>query len=90
MEKPSFGFVLVFILLSLLFLSNSYKLWFKTDAYYQELRDSLDRTPGYFKNFFSRRIENRRRWETEQKIFSLFGIAAVLIANVMVIRAYLG
>jgi hypothetical protein len=90
MEKPSFGFVLVFILLSLLFLSNSYKLWFKTDAYYQELRDSLDRAPGYFKNFFSRRLENRRRWETEQKIFSLFGIAAVLIANVMVIRAYLG
>lgn len=90
MIQPSLGFVLVFILLSVLFLSNSYKLWFKTDAYYQELRDSLDRTPIYFKQFFVKRLENRKRWEIEQKIFSLFGVAAVVMANIMVIRAYIG
>ena len=41
MEKPPFGFVLVFLLFSLLFLSNTYKLWFKTDSYYQDIYNSL-------------------------------------------------
>lgn len=90
MEKPTFGFVFVFILLSLLFLSNSYKLWFKTDAYYQEMRDSLERMPTFIRDFFMGRFENRNRWVMEQKIFSLIGVVAVVIANVMVVTAYLG
>lgn len=39
--QPSLGFVLVFLLFSLLFLRNSYKLWFKTDEYYQDISDTL-------------------------------------------------
>ena len=92
MEKPPFGFVLVFLLFSLLFISNSYKLWFKTEEYYKDLYNSLtnEKTPYPFKNFFLKRLENRKRWEVEQKLFSLLGIVADLAADVMVVMAYFG
>lgn len=92
MTRPPFGFVIVFLLFSLLFLSNSYKLWFKTDEYYKDLYKSLtnERTPYPFKDFFLKRLENRKRWEVEQKIFSFIGIAAVIVADVLVVAAWLG
>ena len=92
MEKPPFGFVLVFLLFSLLFLSNTYKLWFKTDAYYQDIYNSLtnEKTPYPFKNFFLKRLENRKRWELGQKIFSLIGFVAVVSMDVFVVTAWLG
>ncbi len=37
---PSLGFVLVFLLFSVLFFYNSYRLWFKTDTYYQDIYNS--------------------------------------------------
>jgi len=88
-DKPPFGFVLVFIIFSLLFISNTYKLWFKTDAYYQEIYDNLTRTPYPFKDFFLRRLENRKRWEVEQKIFSVIGLVAVVVADVIVVAAWM-
>ncbi|MCA2001669.1 MAG: hypothetical protein LDL51_07385 [Chloroflexi bacterium] len=90
-EKPPFGFVLVFLLFSLLFFFNTYKLWFKTDSYYRDLYNSLtnEKTPYPFKNFFLKRLENRKRWEAEQKIFSAFGLAAVIGADVLVMMAYI-
>lgn len=91
MTQPSLGFVLIFLFFSLMFISNSYKLWFKTDAYYQDLYNSLtnERTPYPFKNFFLKRLENKDSWIFWQKVFSLLGIAAVLVADVLVIMAYL-
>ncbi|HSG41566.1 MAG TPA: hypothetical protein VLA72_00280 [Anaerolineales bacterium] len=91
MTSPSLGFVLIFLFFSLLFISNSYKLWFKTDEYYQDLYHSLtnERTPYPFKNFFLRRLENKDGWIFWQKAFSLIGIAAVLAADVLVITAWL-
>ncbi len=91
-EKPPLGFVIAFLLFSLLFLSNSYKLWFKTDEYYKDLYNSLTnaKTPYPFKNFFLKRLQNRKRWEMEQKIFSLIGLVAVIGMDVLVVMAYLG
>lgn len=91
-QQVPLGFVIAFLLFSLLFLSNSYKLWFKTDEYYKDLYNSLtnEKTPYPFKNFFLKRLENRKRWEVEQKIFSLIGIAAVVGMDVFVVMAYLG
>jgi hypothetical protein len=88
--RPSLGFVILFLLFSLLFLSNSYKLWFKTDEYYQSIYNSLTREPSVypFRNFFLKRVENRQSWILWQKIFSLLGIAAVLAADVLVVVAY--
>ena len=90
MAQPSIGFVLIFLLFSLLFFSNSYKLWFKTDTYYQDLYNSLtnERTPYPFKNFFLKRLGNKESWIFWQKIFSLIGIVAVLAADVLVVMAY--
>ena len=88
-EKPPFGFVLVFLLFSLLFLSNTYKLWFKTDSYYKDVYDSLVRSPVPFKQFFLKRLENRKRWEVEQKIYSIIGFIAVIGADVLVIAAWM-
>ncbi len=88
-EKPPFGFVLVFLLFSLLFLSNTYKLWFKTDSYYKDVYNSLLRSPVPFKQFFLKRLENRKRWEVEQKIFSVIGFIAVIGADVLVVMAFL-
>ena len=90
-DKPPFGFVLVFLLFSLLFFSNTYKLWFKTDSYYQDVYNSLTRSPSLypFKDFFVRRLENRKRWEMEQKIFSAIGIFAVVGADIIVIAAWM-
>jgi hypothetical protein len=53
-DHPSLGFVLVFLLFSLLFLSNTYKLWFKTETYYQDIYNSLTREPSIypFRKFF--------------------------------------
>jgi len=86
----SLGFVIIFLLFSLLFLSNSYKLWFKTDEYYQELYNSLakENSPYPFRNFFLKRLENKGSWLLWQKVFSLLGIAAVLAADVLVVMAY--
>jgi hypothetical protein len=92
MIQPSIGFVLIFLLFSGLFFSNSYKLWFKTDEYYQDLYNSLTnkRTPYPFKNFFLRRLENKNSWILWQKVFSVIGILAVLAADVLVIIAWIG
>ena len=89
-DKPSFGFVLIFLLFSGLFLSNTYKLWFKSDSYYQDIYNSLTRSPSLypFKDFFLKRLENRKRWEVEQKIFSVIGFVAVIGADVLVLSAW--
>jgi hypothetical protein len=91
MNKPPFGFVLVFLLFSLLFLSNTYKLWFKTDSYYRDIYNSLTRSPSLypFKDFFLKRLENRKRWEVEQKIFSVIGLVAVIGADVLVVMVWM-
>lgn len=92
MTQPSLSFVVIFLLFSLLFLSNSYKLWFKTDEYYQSIYNSLTREPSVypFRDFFLKQVENKQRWILWQKVFSLFGIVAVLAADVLVVTAYLG
>ncbi len=89
--QPSLGFVLVFLLFSMLFLRNSYKLWFKTDEYYQDIYNSLTREPSIypFRGFFLKRMENKTNWVLWQKVFSLLGILAVLVADVLVVRAYM-
>ena len=90
MVQPSLGFVLVFLLFSLLFLSNSYKLWFRTDEYYHDIYNSLTRQPSIypFREFFLERMENKKSWVFWQKVFSLLGILAVLLADVLVVMAY--
>jgi hypothetical protein len=87
----SLGFVILFLLFSLLFLRNTYKLWFKTDAYYQDIYNSLTREPSIypFREFFLRWIENKERWVLWQKIFSLLGLAAVIAADLLVIMAWM-
>ena len=87
----SLGFVIVFLLFSLLFLSNSYKLWFKTDEYYQSIYNSLTAQPSLypFKDFFLKRMENKQSWAFWQKAFSMLGILAILGADVLVVMAYL-
>ena len=89
--KPPFGFALVFLLFSMLFLSNTYKLWFKTDSYYQDVYNSLTRSPSLypFKEFFLKRLENKKRWEVEQKIFSAIGFVAVIGADVLVVLIFM-
>ena len=91
MTQPSLGFVIIFLLFSLLFLSNSYKLWFKTEAYYQDIYNSLTREPSLypFKDFFLKRMEDKQSWILWQKVFSLVGILAVLAADVLVIMAWM-
>jgi hypothetical protein len=91
MTQPSLGFVIVFLIFSLLFFSNSYKLWFKTDEYYQSIYNSLTREPSLypFREFFLKRMENKRSWVFWQKVFSAFGILAVLTADVLVLMAYI-
>jgi len=88
--QPSFGFVIVFLLFSLLFFSTSYKLWFKTDEYYQSIYNSLTYEPSLypFRDFFLRRMENKQSWILWQKVFSAFGILAVLAADVLVVMTF--
>jgi hypothetical protein len=89
--QPSLLFVIVFLLFSLMFFSNSYRLWFKTDQYYQDLYNGLNREPPIypFSKFFLRRMENKPRWVLWQKIFSVLGVLAVLAADILMVRAYL-
>ena len=91
MIQPSPGFVIVFLLFSLLFLSNTYKLWFKTDEYYQDIYNSLTREPSIypFRKFFLKRMENKPDWVLWQKVFSTIGLTAVIIADSLVIIAWL-
>ena len=92
LSKPSLGFVLLFLLFSFIFISNSYKLWFRTDQYYEDVYNSLAREPSIypFRNFFLKRMENKQRWIIWQKIFSAVGILAVVVADILVVRAYFG
>jgi hypothetical protein len=89
--QPSLGFVIAFLLFSLLFLSNSYKLWFKTDRYYEDIYNSLTREPTIypFRDFFRKRMENKQGWVLWQKIFSLIGMVAVLAADVLIVMAFI-
>lgn len=91
LTQPSLGFVLVFLFFSLLFFRNTYKLWFRTDSYYQDIYNSLAREPSIypFREFFLKRMENKERWVLWQKLFSLLGLAAVIAADVLVVRAYI-
>jgi hypothetical protein len=92
MIQPSLGFVLVFLLFSLLFFRNTYRLWFKTDAYYQDIYNSLAREPSIypFQQFFLKRMENKEGWVLWQKGFSILGIMAVLVADVLIVIAWIG
>jgi len=83
--------VIVFLLFSLMFLSNSYRLWFRTDQYYQDIYNSLTREPSVvpMRDFFLKRMENKQRWILWQKLFSAVGIAAVVAADILIVRAYL-
>lgn len=89
--RPSLGFVIVFLLFSLIFLSNTYKLWFKPDQYYQDIYNSLIREPSIypFRKFFLKRMENKKSWVLWQRVFSMLGILAVIGADILVIVAYL-
>jgi hypothetical protein len=89
---PSLGFVIVFLLFSLLFLSNTYRLWFKTDQYYEDIYNSLTREPSLypFKQFFLKRMENKKSWVMWQKLFSILGLLAVILADTLVIGAWIG
>jgi hypothetical protein len=89
--QPSLGFVIAFLLFSLLFFRNTYKVWFKTDEYYQDIYDSLNREPSIypFRKSFLRRMENKQQWVLWQKGFSLLGILAVLAADVLMVMAYI-
>lgn len=88
MQTPPLSFAILFLLFSLIFLSNTYKLWFKTESYYQDVYNSLTRTPVPFKGFFLKRLENRKRWEVQQKIFSAIGFVVVIGADILVMMAY--
>ncbi len=90
-DQPSLTFVVLFLLFSLVFLRNTYKLWFKTSQYYQDIYNSLTREPSIypFREFFLRRMENKERWVLWQKVFSLLGLVAVIAADVLVVMAYL-
>ncbi len=92
MTQPPLSFVIIFLLFSLLFISNSYKLWFKTEEYYKDLYASLtnEKIPLPFKGFFLKRLENKQSWLFWQKAFSLLGIVAVVGMDVLVVSAYLG
>lgn len=89
--QPSLGFVLAFLFFSLLFLRNTYKLWFHADSYYQDIYNSLAAQPSIypFREFFLKRMENKERWMLWQKVFSVLGLAAVIVADVIVVRTYL-
>ena len=91
LTPPSPGFVDVFLLFSLLFFRNTYKLWFNTDEYYQDIYNILTREPSIyaFRQFFLRRMESKERWVGWQKGFSLLGLIAVIAADVLVVLAYL-
>lgn len=86
-----FSFVLVFLLFSLMFFLNSYKLWFRTDQYYEELYQSLSRpnSPYPFRDFFLKGLQNKKQWVLRQKLFSALGLAAVLAADVFVVMMWL-
>ena len=43
-----------------------------------------------FADDFLRRLENRKRWEVEWKIFSEVGFIAVITMDIMVMMAYIG
>jgi hypothetical protein len=90
LTQPSLGFVIVFLFFSLLFLRSTYKLWLKTDEYYQDIYNSLTREPSIypFRQFFLQRIQNKQRWVLWQKSFSLLGLVAVVAADVLVVIAY--
>ena len=91
LSRPSLGFVILFLLFSLIFITNSYRLWFKTDQYYQDIYNSLAREPSIypFRKFFLKRMENKQRWILWQKVFSILGILAVLVADILIVQAYL-
>jgi hypothetical protein len=91
LDKTPFAFVLAFLVFSGIFLSNTYKLWFKTDIYYQDIYNSLTREPSLypFREFFLRRMKNQQRWILWQKVFSVLGLIAVIVADVLVVMAYL-
>ncbi|MGE5249928.1 MAG: hypothetical protein ACM3QS_06890 [Bacteroidota bacterium] len=90
-SHPPLSFVLAFLLFSGIFFYNAYRLWFKTETYYQSLRESLSRDPSPypFRAFFLRQLENRKRWELRQKAFSILGLIGVLAADALVIAAWL-
>lgn len=91
LSKPSLGFVLLFLFFSLIFLSNTFRLWFKTDQYYQDIYNSLTREPTLvpMRDFFLKRMENKPRWVFWQKLFSAVGVLAVVAADILIVRAYL-
>jgi len=90
MSQPSLGFVIIFLLFSLVFFFNTYRLWFKTDEYYRDIYNSLTGQPSLypFREFFLKRMENKKSWVLWQKVFSLLGILGVLLADTLMVTTW--
>jgi len=41
-----------------------------------------------FREFFLKRMENKKRWVLWQKVFSAIGVMAVVAADIFVVMAY--
>jgi hypothetical protein len=59
--------------------------------YYQDIYNSLTREPSIYplRKFFLKRMENKQRWVLWQKVFSMLGLIAIIVADVLVVMAYL-
>jgi hypothetical protein len=90
LTRPSTGFVVVFLLFSLLFLRKTYMLWFKTDEYHQDIYNSLTHESSIypFWQFFLEGMESKQRWVLWQKGFSLPGLVAVITSDVLVVMSF--
>ncbi len=91
LERLPLGFVFVFLLSSGIFFYSSYKLWFKTEMYFQDIYNSLTRQPSLypFREFLLKRMENKKQWVLWQKVFSVVGLIGVIIADVLVVMAWI-
>lgn len=78
--KP-FLLITILLLANGIFIDNCYKLWFRTDKYYTEIRKAAYKSPAWypFRNYQLSQIEEKKSWVLQQKIsLGIFGLILII------------
>jgi len=89
--KPPPLFFIAFLLTSLIFFFQYYRLWNNPDQIYEKLMEQLSRSPNWnpFKWLGMSRLKYRKFWEVEQKIVGAFATVILCGADIMLVLAFI-
>jgi hypothetical protein len=91
MDKPPLFFLIWFAVLTAMFSYRLYRIWFRTDDEYENIVQQINRLPSWYpmKEYSIMSIQDKELWVSNAKILSAPAFVIMIIADILVITAFL-